>query len=110
MAGKRTAAIAFGLVIDLAERLAAAGTDPERLPDLDEALCLIWPLAKRLAKFERHGKGSGMPAARAREAFLTSAVAGCRGVPWWTWPEFRPGDWHLELVPGPSPDREREAA
>ena len=110
MAGKRTASIAFGLVIDLADRLVAAGVSPEQMPDLDQALRLTWPLARRLAKLERHGKDAGRTAVRAREAVLNAAVFSYRAAPWWTWPEFRPQEWHTELVPGPAPAREHEAA
>jgi hypothetical protein len=110
MAGKRTARIAFGLIIDLADRLVAAGVSPEAMPDLDTAIRMTWPLARRLAKLEKHGQAASRTAVRAREALLWSAVAGYSAAPWLAWPEFKPAEWHTVLVPGPAPDRAREAA
>lgn len=110
MGGKRTAGIAFGLVIDLAARLGAAGVTAEAMPSLDEAVGLCWPLARRLAKIERNGRRAAASAARARENALAVAVTRWAAAPWWTWPEYKPDQWHVGLLPGPSPDREREAA
>jgi hypothetical protein len=49
MAGRRAGSIALDLIVDVAERLTAAGVRPGQLPDLDEAYTQVWPLAKRLA-------------------------------------------------------------
>ena len=110
MGAKRTAGIAFGLIIDLAARLDAAGLQAEAMPSLDEAIGLCWPLARRLAKLEKHGQRAAASAARARENVLAAAVTRWAAAPWWTWPEYQPGQWHVALLPGPSPDRDREAA
>ena len=110
MAGRRTAVIAYFLVSDLADRLAAAGVSPDRGPDLDQALRLVWPLAKRLAKLEKTGKKAGKTAARARAVLLDTAVAGWAGQPERQWAEFDAARWHVGLVAGPAPDRDREAA
>lgn len=110
MAGRRAAAIAFCLVNDLADRLASAGVTPDCAPDLDQALALCWPLAKRLAKLERTGAKAGKTAARARAVLLDTAVAGWAGQPERQWAEFDAARWHVGLVARPAPDRDREAA
>jgi hypothetical protein len=113
MASRRTAKIAFSLILDLADRLAAAGITGENAPTLDQAVDLAWPLAVQLAKLERSGKKAARSARRARAAVLDTAVARCAAAaqPRFTqWAQFDPAEWHVELVPGPSLEREREVA
>jgi hypothetical protein len=113
MASRRTAKIAFSLILDLGERLAAAGVTGASAPTWDEAADLVWPLARQLAKLERTGKKAAKSARRARETVLDTAVACCAAaaVPKGArWAEFDPSQWHVALVPGPSLEREREAA
>jgi hypothetical protein len=126
MSGRRAAAIALSLVMDLADRLDAAGVTPETAPSLDECVDLVWPPAKQLARLERSAKKADKSAGRARTAVLDSAVtrwmartqprevcqqqtSEChRGRP--RWRKFDPEQWRVELVPHPAADREREVA
>jgi hypothetical protein len=114
MSGLRTPKIAFGLVIEVASVLEAAGVPAERMPHVDDVIDAVWPVAKQLARAEKSGQLAGRSVRQAREAALASAVAKWAPAPAraepWHWPEFRPGDWHVALVPGPEPDRAREAA
>jgi hypothetical protein len=123
MSGRRAAAIALSLVMDLADRLDAAGVTADKAPALDEAVAQVWPLAKRLAKLEKAAGKAGDSAARARTATLDcvagrfAAAAGVRQAR----PEQQPSapvrwqkldvrQWRVELVPCPAADREREVA
>jgi hypothetical protein len=139
MSGRRAAAIALSLVIDLAERLDAAGVPPDRAPTLDEGLDAVWPLAKALARLEKTAARAGDSAARARTATLDCATAmfaaaagtthacgtehstrtgqGADGTlvrpdehkaPGVRWGNFDPERWHVALVRGPVPERERD--
>lgn len=117
MSGKRAAAIALSLVIDLADRLDAAGVSPENAPTLDQGLDLVWPLARQLSKLERTGKRAALSAGDARAAVLDEAVARwvpataelARPVPV-RWRKFDPAAWHVALVPAPAREREHEVA
>lgn len=48
--GKPAAAVAFGLVVDLAERLVAVGMSPDQIPELDQAIALVWPRTPRAGR------------------------------------------------------------
>ena len=102
--GKRSAAISFGLILELAERLDAAGVPPDKAPSLDECLGMIWPLAKRLAKLERTAKDAGRTAARARQRLLdvvtVQVAAAARLVPVSGDMALPPGTGACELPPG----------
>ncbi len=119
MSGRRAAAIALSLVVELADRLDAAGVTADCAPTLDEGMDAVWPLAKRLAKIEKTAGQAGAAAAQAREATLECAVArfaASAGVvrPVATehkdtgprWRKFDPGEWHVALLPGPARERE----
>jgi hypothetical protein len=80
------------------------------MPSLDDALDVVWPLARRLAKIEKAGKKAGKSAGRAREAVLGTAVTQWTAANRTTFAEFDPAAWHVALVPGPAADREHEAA
>jgi hypothetical protein len=124
VSAKRAAAVAFSLIFDLADRLDAAGVPADRAPSLDEALSLVWPLARQLARLEKTAALAGDTAARAREAVLATVVASVAaaaapqvpapgdvarqpGAGTRRWAEFDPDGWHVELVPGPASDRDR---
>ena len=82
---KRAAAISFGLITEMAERLDAAGVPPEKAPGLDEAIGMVWDLARELARLEQTAKDAGVVAARARAATLDvvtgHVAAAARPVP-----------------------------
>lgn len=124
MSGRRAAAIALSLVLDLADRLDAAGVTADRAPTLDEGLDAVWPLARELARLEKTAGKAGHAAARARAAALDcaavrfTAAAGispaagpepARAAPAPAhWRKFDAAQWRVELVPYPAPARERD--
>jgi len=80
MAGRRAARIALSLVVDLAERLDAAGVTADRAPSLEQSVDLVWPLARSLAKLEKSAWLSGGPSLLSSfAAAMTSATraTGC---------------------------------
>jgi hypothetical protein len=118
VSGRACAKIALNLIIDLADRVAAAGIDPACAPTLAESVDLVWPLAQRLAKLEKAGHGCGKAAERYRDAVLADvasrllprqAPAVTAAVPWRGWAVLDPAAWHVELAPGAA-DRSRELA
>jgi hypothetical protein len=125
MSGRRAAAIALSLVMDLAERLDAAGVPADRAPTLDEGVDAVWELAKQLAKLEKTAGKAGDSAALPRNATLDCTVArfaAAAGVspaamtehqatgP--RWRKFDAAQWHVALLPGAACElaRTREAA
>jgi hypothetical protein len=75
MSGRHTAAVAYVMVEDMIARLAAAGTPPERMPGIDDALKIVWPCARQLARLERTVGQAFATAGNAREATIALAVA-----------------------------------
>jgi len=116
MAGRRTARIAFSLVVDLPERLEAAGVTADRAPSVEQAVDLVWPRARQLARMEKAGKSLGKSAARAQDAVLSAAVTACAAPSTSAayaprrFADFNPAEWRGALVPGPSADREHQLA
>ena len=121
MSGRRAAAIAFGVISDLAGRLDAAGVPPEQAPSLDDALAAVWPLACQLAKLEKTAGRAGKAAARARSAVLAEAVRlymppvgppdrppAVKALPGLA--AFDPRQWTVVLMPVTSGERSREVA
>ena len=96
MSGKRAAKISFGLVLEMAERLDAAGIPPDKAPSLEQAVDLVWDLAVALAKLEKTAENAGRTAARARSRLLdvvTEQVAGARLAPVSGDMALPPGEW-----------------
>ena len=81
---RRASLLAFGLILDLSERLDEAGVPPECAPSLEAALDLVWDLSVALARLEMVAENAGRIAASARSRLLdvvTEQHAGARLVP-----------------------------
>jgi hypothetical protein len=115
----RAAAIAYGMVAEICDRLEAAGVTEENAPSLDHALSMVWRCSKQLARLEQSAAAAGDSAARARAATLDAVTAAllAEAMPARQpavsaapsrkrWQEFDPQRWHVALVA--APEREHE--
>ncbi len=119
----RAAAIAYGMVAEICERLEVAGITDQNAPSLDHALQMVWPVSKQLARLERTAETAGESAARARSASLDTATAAllAEAIPprqsavspaapaRRRWQRFDPQHWHVALVAAPQREPEEVA-